>query len=655
MKKIFKRVATNLGLVQLALLTAAAARAQDTARALKTVVVTATRSPKKMSDIGRVVTVVTAEQINRSQGKTLPELLNSIPGVTFSGAENAPGIATSVYLRGASSGNTLILVDGFPVNNASAIDNSYDLNAFPIEQIDHIEILKGSGSTLYGSDAVAGVINIITKHAKGKGLKATAQFVGGSYNTFNESVALNGNVDNTGVALNLSNSDSKGFPAAIDTLGKGKFTNDGLHQQAASLNLTQKITDNFLLTGNLQTIYNKGNLPYDGYVDDQNFTYHNTFLFGGIGAKLLLKKGTLTLNASRNVVWYNFNNLPPDNDSVHSVTRNIGRITDVEAIFNYSINKFLDITSGADYKYNNTSQYSLFEEAFYHPNPDYTQISPDTAHNSMASAYTSLFFKYGIFHMELGGRFNHHSKYGNNLTYTVNPSLFIADQLKLFGTIATAFKAPSIYQLSSQYGNADLKPETTTSYETGFDWEIIPDMLDFNTAFFKRDTKDAIYFYTEPIAPYRSFYKNGDSEHDKGFESELTFKAGSVNGLAYATYVTGSQIDASGTTINGLIRRPKNTYGVNFNYQVMTNLVFGLNYKYTGSTNDNLFNYTTFTSSVVTLKQYNVFDAHLQWQACKKLMLFGDLKNIFDEKYSDWAGYAARGRNFMLGLKYQIN
>ncbi|HVW12691.1 MAG TPA: TonB-dependent receptor [Mucilaginibacter sp.] len=655
MKKNFSKVVAGLGLAQLALLSAAAAQAQDTTRALSNVVVTATRSPKKLSDIGRVVTVLTADQINRSQGKTLPELLNSIPGVTFSGAENAPGIATSVYLRGASSGNTLILIDGFPANNASAIDNSYDLNAFPIDQIDHIEILKGSGSTLYGSDAVAGVINIITKHAKGNGLKATAQLSGGSYNTFNESVGLNGNVNNTGIALNLSNSDSKGFPGAIDTLGHGKFKNDGFHQQSLSLNLTQKVTDNFSLTGNLQTTYNKGNLPYDGYIDDQNFTYHNTFLFGGLGAKLKLKKGSLNLNVSRNVVWYNFNNLPPDNDSVHSVTRNVGRITDVEAIFNYSINKYLDITSGADYKYNNTSQYSLFEEAFYHPNPDYTEISPDTAHNSIASAYTSLFFKYDIFHLELGGRFNHHSKYGNNFTYTINPSLFIADQLKVFGTMATAFKAPSIYQLSSQYGNADLKPETTTSYEAGFDWEIIPGKLDFNTAFFKRDTKDAIYFYTEPVAPYQSFYKNGAFEHDKGFESELTFKAGVLSGLAYATYVTGSQIDASGATINGLIRRPKNTYGLNVVYQVLQNLSLALNYKYTGSANDNLFNYTTFTSSVVRLKQYNVFDAHLQWRAGQKLMLFGDLKNISDEKYSDWAGYAARGRNFMLGLKYQIN
>jgi len=142
MKKNYLKVAAGLGFAQL-MLFSTASHAQDTTRLLNNVVVTATRSPKKQSEIGRVVTVISAEEINRSQGKTLPELLNTVPGVTFSGAENAPGIGTSVYVRGASTGNTLVLIDGFPVNNASLIDGSYDLNAFPLDLIDHIEILKG--------------------------------------------------------------------------------------------------------------------------------------------------------------------------------------------------------------------------------------------------------------------------------------------------------------------------------------------------------------------------------------------------------------------------------------------------------------------------------------------------------------------------------
>ncbi|WP_431200560.1 TonB-dependent receptor [Mucilaginibacter sp. P19] len=162
MEKKYAKITLGFGLLAVGLSTSAA-YAQDTTRTLNTVVVTASRSPKKLSDIGRVVTIISADKINKSQGKSLPQLLNTVAGITFSGANNAPGISTSVFLRGASTGNTLILVDGFPVNNASGIDGSYDLNALSVDLIDHIEILKGSGSTLYGSDAVAGVINIITK------------------------------------------------------------------------------------------------------------------------------------------------------------------------------------------------------------------------------------------------------------------------------------------------------------------------------------------------------------------------------------------------------------------------------------------------------------------------------------------------------------
>ncbi|HTI61690.1 TonB-dependent receptor plug domain-containing protein [Mucilaginibacter sp.] len=639
MKKNYFRIVAGLGLVQLGLLSMAV-YAQDTTRVLNNVVVTATRSPKKLSDIGRVVTVITPDQISRSQGKTLPQLLNTVPGLTFSGSENAPGISSAVYLRGASSGNTLILVDGFPVSNASGIDGTYDLNAFPVDQIDHIEILKGSGSTLYGSDAVAGVINIITKHAKGQGVKASVQLVGGSYNTFNESVGLNGNVNNTGIALNLSNADSRGFAGATDTTGNGNFRKDDFHQRSLSLNLTQKVTDKFSLNGNLQTSYNKGHLPYGAFTDDQNYTYANTFLFGGLGAKLLVDKGALNLNVSQNTVWNHYNDLPNDaNFQSYYHAGNIGRITNAELVFTDNLGKYFDITSGADLRYNSTHQLSNYDTI-------------QSVNNNIVSAYTSLFFKSDIFHMELGGRYNHYSKYGDNFTYTINPSFFVADQLKIFGTIASAFKAPSLYQLSSQYGNIGLKPETTTSYEAGFDWTIINNVLTFNTVFYKRDTKDVIYFNSLPDPPYGK-YENGSKENDKGYESELTLNLPNITASAYVAHVTGALTNADGTRSDILYRRPKNTFGANVNYKVIKTLSIGLNYKYTGDRVDQ--DFSTFPSTNATLKHYNLVDAHVQWQACKKLAVFGDLKNVFNEKYTDWLGYNTRGTNFMAGLRYQIN
>jgi vitamin B12 transporter len=643
MKKNYLKFAFGLGLVLPALTSAA----QDTTKMLNDVVVTATRSSKKIKDIGRVVTVISAEQITRSQGKTLPQLLNTIPGITFSGAQNAPGISTSVFLRGASSGNTLILIDGFPANNAASIDGSYDLNAFPIDQIERIEILKGSGSTLYGSDAVAGVINIITKHAQSQGLKGNLQFTGGSYNTFQESAGLNGRLSKTGIAVNLSNTDSRGFAAATDTLSTG-FKKNSFHQRSASVNLDHQLSDKVVLNGNFQASYNTGNLPYGAFTDDKDYDYKNTFIFGGIGAKVKLPNGLLNVNVSQNTVKNKFNNLPSDNFGTHQVTDNTGRITNAEAVLNYNLGKYFDITSGGSYKRSSTDQYSLFEQPGYTPGPSLLDKN-----NNIASAYTSLFFKSDLFHMELGGRYNHHSEFGDKFTYTINPSLLIADQFKVFGTVASAFKAPSLYQLYSEYGNAELKPEYTHSYEAGFDWEIVKNSLSFNTSFFKRDGKDVIYFFSESVAPFRSYYLNGSSQKDKGFETELKYKAGRVSASAYYAYVTGKLTDASGTQTANLYRRPKNTFGANVNYQVITTFSFNINYKYTGKRTEQ--NFATFPATIAELKSYNLVDIHLQWAATKNLNLFGDLNNLLDEKYIDWLGYNTRGINFMLGARYQFN
>lgn len=649
-------VAVSLGLAQLALLTTAGL-AQSAKKTLKDtvdlneVVVTASRSPKKLQDIGRVVTVITNAEIQRSQGKTLPQLLNTVAGITFSGSQNNIGISSSLYVRGASVGNTLILIDGFPVNNAASIDGSYDLNAFSLDQIDHIEILKGSGSTLYGSDAVAGVINIITKHPKEQGLKANVQLSGGSYNTFKESAGLIGRINKTGIALSLSNTDAVGFPAATDTTGKAGFKNDGYHQRAISLNLNQYVSEKFSLNGNFQTSYNYGDLPDGAFKDDPNYTYHNTALFGGIGAKLQLPKGTLLLNLSQNTVWNRFLEVPSTANSNTSYEgKNIGRITNTELVYNQNLNKYLDITSGAGFKYSNTSQFSYYKAPGYDPGP--TISNADTTNNSITSAFTSLFFKSDIFHMELGGRYNKHSKYGSNFTYTINPSVIIARELKVFGTIASAFKAPSLYQLQSQYGNPNLKPETTTGYEAGFDWTIT-NALSFNTVFYKRKTTNVIYFYTSPA--YKSYYKNGSLEDDKGFESELKYKKDDLTASAYAAYVTGTQTDALGNDTHNLLRRPRNTYGVNISYQVIKDLSVGLNYKYTGERSDTHYLNVPPYSRVEGLKAYNLFDLHVQANATKKLSVFVDLNNLFDVKYVDWIGYNTRGFNAYGGLKYLIN
>src|SRR4051812_6029461 len=160
---------------------------------LNEVVVTATKYPKKSSETGKVVTVITREQLDRSAGKDLAQLLNEQAGISVNGANSNPAKDKSIYLRGASPQYTLITIDGVPVYDASGVNSNFDFRQIPIDIIDRIEILKGSQSTLYGSDAIAGVVNIITKKNGNKTFSPFATLSYGSYNTVKVNAGMNGN------------------------------------------------------------------------------------------------------------------------------------------------------------------------------------------------------------------------------------------------------------------------------------------------------------------------------------------------------------------------------------------------------------------------------------------------------------------------------
>jgi vitamin B12 transporter len=625
-KKNYTLVAAGLGFAQLALFSTAARSQEKPATQLQEVVVTASRSPKKQSEIGKVVRVINSEQLSRSQGRTLPEVLNNVAGLNIGGNNNTPGDIKSVYLRGASAGNTLILIDGIPVNDASNISGEFDISAIVIDQIERIEILKGGNSTLYGSDAVAGVINIITKRGGGK-LKGNVLGTVGSYDTYKGALGLNGSVGNTSIGLNVSNSNSKGFSTAIAPNGD----KDGLDQKSLSLNLRQQVNSNVALKGNLQLNNNQAGLDNGPFSDKANYVYDKTALLAGLGAEANIGNSTLNLTFSQN-------NIKNIYDNAGSITNNRGEISNVDAVLTAPLASFLDLTSGGNFKYSATDQRSPFGSL--------------NRGNHISSVFTSLFFKTeGGFRAEIGGRYNNHSAYGDNVTYTVNPSYVFAEKYKVFVNVSSAYKVPSIYQLYSQYGNLNLKPETSRTYEAGFDFDVL-DNLNLNFSYFQRDVEDAIDFGA--VSPTRFGYINQNQQNDHGFEAELSVKPSKIlSANFYYAYVTG-KIATPTTAFNNLFRRPKNSAGANIGLQLGNKANINLNYKLTGKRIDRYFD-SNFNQVDAELKSYNLVDTYLQYKPASKLALFADIKNIFNEDYIEFSGYNTRGRNFNAGFKLDLN
>ncbi len=630
MKRKNLYVSVSLGLSQLALPNNAPAQ-EKPVRSLDEVVVTASRSLKKQSEIGKVVRIITAETLSKSQGRTLPELLNNVAGLTIGGSGNNPGDIKAVYLRGAASGNTLILIDGIAVNDASGISGEYNISAIPVDQIERIEILKGGNSTLYGSDAVAGVINIITKKGSGE-LKENILATAGSYNSYKEVLGLNGQLKKTSIALNASNFDSENYSTSAPKQGETDFDKDGFKQQSVSLNIGQQVTDKFLLRANFQANANKADLDAGAFRDSKNYTYDKKSFLGGFGAQLNLNKGALNFNFSQNNVKNLF-------DDAGSITNNIGRVTQLEAGLNYAVTPFLDISSGGNYRYSETEQ----------TNPFSPKIN---ANNNIKSIYTSLFLKSnGGFRSEIGGRYNNHSIYGNNFTYTINPSYVFAERYKVFVNVSSAFRAPSLYQLLSEYGNQSLKPETSITYETGFDFDIL-DNLNLNFACFKRDITDVIDF--GKVSPGKYGYINQNKQKDRGFEVELGLKPISrINIKTFYAYVDGEITTPVNTSFN-LFRRPKNSFGANAGVELNKAISFNFIYKFTDNRKDRYYDSTVSKTVEANLASYNMLDVYFQYKPLGNLTLFTDVKNVLDEKYVEFAGYNTRGLNFNAGLKLEI-
>ena len=244
----------------------------DSSRTLNPVVITANKIPQKQSSTGKVVSVITKEQIEKSSGRTVAQLLNEQAGLTINGALNVQGSNQTVYMRGASSGRTLILLDGIPVNDPTLINNEFDLNLISLNNVERIEVCRGAQSTLYGSDAVAGVVNIITlKNDVTKPFNTKATISGGNYGTFRGNVQVYGKAGKLDYTTRYGKLTSKGFSAAYDSTGSKGFDNDKYNSDVASAALQYAATENLSFRSFAQySRYNK-DLDAGVFADEKDF------------------------------------------------------------------------------------------------------------------------------------------------------------------------------------------------------------------------------------------------------------------------------------------------------------------------------------------------------------------------------------------------
>jgi vitamin B12 transporter len=596
---------------------------------------------------GKVITKITSADLKMKEGQSVATILNQVAGVEINGGQSAAGKNLGYYIRGGKSSQVLILIDGIPVTDASGISLEYDLRLLPAEQVESIEIMKGASSTLYGTGAATGVINISLKKSSKKAIQGNGYWNLGTYNTassskkkpqdYNQGFSVNGNVKKLNYFASLNSTETTGMSQIASPNENVNYEEDRFSRINYLGKIGYKATDQLTLDffGN----YDKIDNDYDGGFDNtgtndvtQNHSKSEQSRFGFL-PKFKYNKGELVLNSSFNQISRSYNEFDSYSGTV-GLSQYDSRSVNVDGYNKYEFSKSLFLVTGAQYQFHDMNSET-----------PYGGVARESAKFNMIDPYVTGVYtsEFGL-NVNAGARLNIHSIYGNQLVYNLNPSFdFKAFPMKVLASYSTAFVTPSLYQLYSPYGNTALTPEKNTTVEAGFETKLLDKKIIFSVVGFYREQENFI--------GYSSAYKYINIEGTnkaKGVETEITFAVSDK--LKWISNYTFTQVDKA---LDRLI--PKHKVNSSLDYQIFPRTTFNVNYQYVDGRNDAFFDGNTYGTQNVVLGSYQLVNASLNYELVKnRLTVFGGATNILNEEFVENVGYNTLGRNFKLGLNIKL-
>ena len=622
----------------------AAARADDPSP-LEPVVVTATRLEQPISRIGNSLTLISADEVRDSQKTVLSDLLATTPGVTVS-RNGGLGGTTFLRIRGAETDQTVVLFDGVKLNDPSSPGGGFDFANLVTNDFARVEVLRGPQSTLWGSQAIGGVVNIITPEPKGP-LSGSLSAEGGQLGTGMARARLEAGGERLSWRIGGSYLTSSGVSAFDRNLGGTEA--DGFRNLGFNARATYRISD--ALSAELRSIWSKSRFDFDGYAPPL-YNFGDTNEYGDV--EELVSYAGLNLQSFEGrwknrlgVSYTNTDRKDFNRDLAIAETFNaLGRNRRVEWQSTLLVSQTWQAVFGLE---SERSNFRTASPADFDPNP-----VPLRAATRIDSVYGELqATPVAPLSLTLGLRHDDHSTFGGHTTPRAALAWTLAPATILRASYGEGFKAPTLYQLYSPYGNLALRPEEARGWDAGIEQKLADGHVDLSATYFHRNTRNMVDFVScfgagDPrcAAQPFGFYDNLQRTSAKGVELSAMARAGERLRLSLNYTHTDARNATPGSGNFGLelARRARDTINAGIDYRWPVALTTSLSAQYVGRTFNDAANTTE-------LHAYTLLDVRAAYELSKTLSLYARVENALDKQYETTGGYGSPGRSVSAGLR----
>ena len=586
------------------------------------IVVTASGFEQPRSETGQAIDIVDRDRLDQLQSATIADALRTVPGISIA-PRGGLGSQTSAFIRGGSSAQTLVLIDGVRINDLTSPNGAFDFGALMTGNIDRVEVLRGPNSVIWGSQAIGGVVNV-------QSIVPTEGFaarLGAEYGSF-DTKRLQANIAGTSGVLEGSVGGSFVNSDGISAL-LGGTERDGYDNITGNGRLKVKISDSF-------------NLDFRGYYNRATVEYDSLF---GIGAN------ALPVSRNRQFVGYvgaNFDLLDGQWQNRVAYTRtDIKRIGTDPVVFSFNnfdvrgaidraeyhaafdLSDALTMVAGAEYERSFAS--TSFEGA-----------APDVARNDVASGFAQFIVRpvSGLI-VTAGVRHDAYSDYGGqttlggNAAYTPNEGRTV-----IRATYGEGFRAPTLTEGQPPFGNPDLKPETARNFDLGVEHQFLGGKAQAFATYFNRRSNDLIAF---SVISFQS--ENIDKVTATGLEAGFNLNPTKrLDVRASYTLVNAINQTDGGNFGNRQALRPQHSASLTIDWRTSLGLSVGGSVLIIGDSFDN-------AANTVRLDGYALVGVRASMPLTDVIEVYGRVDNLFDAEYTTVARYNSFGRNAAVGVR----